>query len=146
MLSACSNDETYLPALLSDPMAKYEAEGLVVSDSWEYGQRSSFLGSAPVQAEVGRTYRIEDQSQAVPLLSDAVALAESEGWTMSKSLTGRPDQYRGTKELAPGSGELSIGLVSADPSNDSDGSRQLVIHLEFDPVPTEESSTGTQDS
>ncbi len=136
-LSACSPDNTYLPALLADPMASYEAEGLVLSDSWEHAQRPSLLGAAPRQAEVGRSYRIEDQSQAEELLDDAVAFAESEGWTMRASLTGTPDFYRGTKELAPGTGELSLALGAADPINDPDSPSQLNVHLKFDPVPTE---------
>lgn len=136
-LAACSNDDSYLPALLADPMATYEAEGLVLSDSWEHAQRPSLFGAAPRQAEVGRSYRIEDQSQAEELLADAVAFAESEGWTMRASLTGSPDFYRGTKELVPGSGELSLALGAADPINDPDSPRQLNVHLKFDPVPTE---------
>ncbi|HUP16042.1 MAG TPA: hypothetical protein VM848_08340 [Acidimicrobiia bacterium] len=109
----------------------------MLSDSWEYGQRSSFLGSGPVQAEVGRTYRIEDQSQAEQLLKEAVARAELEGWHAKEPLTERTTLYWGVKELAPGSGRLFIALGAADPINDPNGPRQLSIHLEFDPVPTD---------
>jgi hypothetical protein len=118
-------------------MASYEAEGLDLSDSWEHAQRGSFLGSAPVQAEVGRRYRIEDQSQAVQLLEEAVAFAESEGWTMTQPLQDNPDFYRGTKALVPGSGELGIFLVAVDAIDDPGGPRQLGVKIEFDPVPTD---------
>jgi hypothetical protein len=134
---ACSSDDTYLPALLADPMASYEAKGLVLFDSWEHAQRGSFLGSAPRQAGVGRTYRIEDQSQAKQILGDAVEFAEAEGWAMTQPISDNPDFYVGTKELVPGSGELSLGLGAVDPINDPDGPIQLVLHLEYDPVPME---------
>lgn len=137
-LAACSNDDTYLPALLADPMASYEAEGLVLSDSWEHAQRPSVLGAAPRQASVNRSYRIEDQAEAEELLDTAVAFAESEGWTMGPAIGGDPNLFRGTKELVPGSGELTIALGAADPISDPDGPRQLNIHLNFDPVPTED--------
>jgi hypothetical protein len=134
---ACSSDTTYLPALLDDPMASYEAEGLVLFDAWVYAQRPRFLGGAPVQAEVGRRYRIEDQSQVGQLLQEAVAYAESEGWTMRESLTGRSTLFVGAKELAPGSGKLMIALGPTDPIDDPDGPIGLAIYLDFDPVPTE---------
>ncbi|MCI0677950.1 MAG: hypothetical protein L0Z63_02765 [Actinobacteria bacterium] len=137
-LTACTTDDTYLPALLADPMASYGAEGIVQTDSWDYAQRRSFLGSAPVQAEVGRTYRIEDQSQAGGHLDAAVAFAEAAGWKMSQPLPDQPEFYRGTKDLIPGSARLSLGLVAADPLGNPDGPKQLTIHIEFHPVPEED--------
>lgn len=105
-------------------------------DAWEHAQRSSFLGSAPRQAEVGRTYRIEDQSQARSLLVDAVEFAESEGWEMTQPLENKPDFNSGAKELAPGTGELSIALGAVDPG-EPQGPRQLSIYIRFDPLPTD---------
>jgi hypothetical protein len=134
LVAGCSSDDTYLPALLADPMASYQAEGLELSDSWEYAQRGSLLGSGPRQAEVGRTFSIGDQSQAEQLLEDAVEFAESEGWAIRGSLTGRPDFYRGTKDLPPGSARMSISLGAVDPIREPDGPKQLVLHMEYDPV------------
>lgn len=118
-------------------MASYESEGLELSDSWEYAQRSSFLGSGPVQAEVGRRYRIGDQEQAEHLLNEAVAFAEFEGWSMTRPIADLPHFFGGARELGPGTGELSVFLVAKDPINDPDGPSQLGIKIEFDPAPEE---------
>ncbi len=115
-------------------MASYEAEGLELSDSWEYGYRRRLGGGVPHQPEVGRLYQIEDQSQARQLLQEAVAFAESEGWTMTQSPTDQPDVYRGTKELSRASAELGIGLGAVDPTDDPDGPVQLNVFMEFDPA------------
>jgi hypothetical protein len=134
VLVGCTSDDTYLPALEADPMASYEADGLELSDSWEYAYRTRLGGGVPHQPEVARTYRIEDQSQARQLLEDAVAFAVSEGWEMTQPLTNRPDFYSGTKELGPGTGELGVWLGAEDPLHDPDGPRRLKILLEYDPA------------
>jgi hypothetical protein len=137
VLAGCSGDDTYLPALEADPMASYEADGLELSDSWEYAQRPRLSGGVPHQAEVGRRYQIEDQSQAEQLVEDAVEFAESEGWEMKQPLEDKPDFFSGTKELGPGTGELSVFLVAVDPIHDPDGPIQMRLKIEYDPVPTE---------
>ena len=137
VLSACSPDDTYLPALLADPMASYEAEGLVLFDSWEYRQRSSFLGSGPRQAEVVRRYRVEDQSQAEEILNEAREVAESEGWQIQQE---SEFAYSGVRELDPGMGRLFLMLQAEDILDDPDGPRVLAIFLEFDPVPSDETT------
>lgn len=115
-------------------MASYEADGLELSDSWEYGYRTRLGGGVPHQPEVARTYRMEDQSRDRQLLEDAVAFAESEGWAMTQPLSDKPDFYRGTKELEPGSARMSLALGAEDPLHDPNGPRQLNIFMEFDPA------------
>ena len=133
-LVGCSGDDTYLPALEADPMASYEAPGLRLSDSWEYAYRVRLGGGVPRQAEVSRLYTFEVESQARQLLEEAVAFAESEGWTMTQPLTDHPDSYVGTKELVPGSAKLFMGLGALDPIDDPDGPRDLLINIIFWPA------------
>lgn len=134
---ACSTDDTFLPALLADPMASYQAEGLELSDSWEYPQGTGFLGSGPDPAEVGRKYRIEDQAQAERLLSDTVEFAESQGWSMSRPPADKPYFYAGEKELAPGSAKLAVALGAEDPLEDPEGPVALRIRMNYWPALTE---------
>jgi hypothetical protein len=134
VLVGCTSDDTYLPALEADPMASYGADGLELSDSWEYAYRTRLGGGVPHQPEVARTYWIEDQSRARQLLEDAVAFAESDGWAMTQPLADSPDFHIGTKNLGPGTAELNIWLGAEDPLDDPDGPRKLKILLEYDPA------------
>lgn len=130
-LSACSTDDTYLPALLADPMADYEAEGIELVDGWEQAERPGFLGGKPTHAEVGRTYRIVDQSQAGRILAEAAESAESQGWRMQPE---SPHEYRGERESTAGMGRLHLSIPAEDALHDPDGPRVLRILLDFGPV------------
>jgi hypothetical protein len=133
-LVGCSVDHTYLPALKADPMASYEAPGLKLSDSWQYAYGARLGGGVPYQAEVTRVYAMQDQSHARQLIGEAVASAESEGWTMTQPLRDKPDTYVGTKELVPGTAQLFIGLGVGDPIHDPNGPRVLIINIIFSPA------------
>lgn len=145
-LTACSSESTHLRALLADPMADYEAEGIMLIDAWEQAERPGFLGGKPIHAEVRRKYRIVDQSEAEQLLSEAVAFAEAEGWDLQPSRVSPDTLYIGAKELGPGDGRLSMALGPADPLNDPDGPRVLTILLDFGSVRFDQSTTTAPDS
>jgi hypothetical protein len=129
---ACSRDDTYLPALLDDPMASYEAPGIELAHSWQEAEGRDVVMDVPTHAEVGRTYRILDQDQAEAILADAVAFAESSGWLVEPSRISPTTGYGGTKELPPGVGRLGVSLGVADPIQDPNGPRVLTILLDFD--------------
>jgi hypothetical protein len=131
-VSACSSDSTYLPALLADPMADYQAPGLILFDTFQIGEHKSFAGSAPVHAELVQRYRIEDQGEAQDRLLEAVAYAESVGWQMQQEFTA---SFSGRRTLEPGMGYIFVSLGSEDPLHDPEGPRVLGVSLSFDPVP-----------
>lgn len=140
-VAACTSDDTYLPALLADPMADYEAEGIVLVDAWEQPQHPGNLWTRRQHAMVRRSYQIQDQSQVGQVLKEAVAFAEAAGWRVQPSQV-KPDTfYVGAKVLGPGDGRLSMALGSADPLNDPDGPRGLTILLDFGPVHFDHSTT-----
>ena len=118
--------------LAADPMADYQAPGLVLLKSWEYGERGSFMGSAPNHAEAVRWYRIENQSEVQDRLREAVAYAESVGWQIEQRPTGA---YVGQRELGPGMGQVIVSVGAEDPLDDLDGPRALGISPSFFPTP-----------
>lgn len=133
ILSACASDDTYLPALLADPMASYEHEGLVLFDSWEYEEGRDIILDNPTDALVGRRYRIEDQSRAEEQLAAVASAAESEGWRIRSS--GSDDfskWFRAAKDLGrPGEGRLIVSLVAEDTARDPEGPMVLRLILDF---------------
>jgi hypothetical protein len=131
-LGACSADGTYLPALLADPMADYQAPGLVLFDTFQLGEHKSVFGSAPVHAKASQWYRIEDQSEVQDRLLEAVAYAESVGWQMQQESA---ISFSGVKELEPGMGEIFLWLGPEDPLEDPEGPRVLGVRLSFDTAP-----------
>ena len=141
LLSSCSSDQTHLPALLADPMASYEAEGIVLIDASEQAERPGFLGGKPTHAQVRRIFRIPDQSQAKIILSDAAKFAQSEGWRLTPSIGSTTTGYGGAKKLAPGDGRLSLSLMPLDPLHDLDGPRVLRIFMDFGSVRFDDTTT-----
>jgi len=139
-VAACTSDDTYLPALLADPMASYEAPGIVLIDAWEVPEGRDIIMDSPTHAQVGRTYRIEDQGQAERVLEEAATYAESNGWRLTPSRPS-PTGYGGAKDLAPGDARIGISLVAADPLNDRDGPRVLRIHMDFGSVRFDDTTT-----
>ena len=139
-LTACTRDDTYLPALLADPMASYEADGIVLIDAWEESEGRDIIMDAPTHAEVGRRYRIEDQNQAEDVLTEAVAFARSQGWRIQAESS---LEYRGTMETSAGTGRLHLSLPAEDVVQDPDGPRLLRILLDFGPVRFDETTTSS---
>lgn len=140
VLSGCSSN-TYLPALLDDPMASYEAEGVSLIEAWEQEEGHSLVTDKPVHAEVERLYQIADQNQADQVLADAVAAAESHGWQIAPSSTTPTLGYRAAKELPPGDGRLRVSLVPADPLNEPQSPPVLRIVLDFGSVRFDSTTT-----
>ena len=139
-LAACTKDDTYLPALLADPMSSYEAEGIELVDAWEESEGRDIVMDAPTHAQAGRTYRIVDELDAESVLNDAVAFAESQGWRMQQDIT-VSTLFVGSKPLPPGDGRLSLALGPADPTQDPDGSRSLNVLLDFGSVRFDDTTT-----
>jgi hypothetical protein len=139
-LSACSVDRTYLPALLADPMADYEAEGIELVNAMEDAEGHDIIMDMPTHAEVWRKYRIEDQIQVEALLVEAVVYAEAQGWRMQKE---SDREYLGAKALEPGMGRLHLSTPAFDVLNDPDGPRGLRISLDFGPVRFDDDTTTT---
>ena len=143
-LSACTIDRTYLPALLADPMADYEAEGIDLVDAWEEGEGHNIIMDMPTHADVWRKYRIEDQTKVETLLADAVAYAEAHGWRIEQGSSGVIwDGYRGAKEMELGMARLVVSTGPFDVLDDPDGPKGLTIHLDFGPVRFDEDTTTT---
>ena len=142
-MTACSFDRTYLPALLADPMATYEAEGIELVTAVEEGEGRDIIMDLPTHAHVWRMYRIEDQTQVASLLAEAVAYAEAQGWRMQKE---SDREYRGAREMEPGIGRLHLSTPAFDVLNDPDGPRGLSISLDFGPVRFDDAATTTSTS
>jgi len=140
-VAGCSSDDAYLPALLADPMAAYEADGIVLIDSWERPEGHSLVTDKPVHAEVGRRYRIVDESRAEQLVAEAAAVAESEGWRLNAPRDDPPTGFRGAKRLVSGDARLIVSLVPEAPSRDSEGTRILRVILDFGSVRFDEATT-----
>jgi hypothetical protein len=141
----CSSDDTYLPVLLADPMASYEAEGIELIDAWEQAEGHSLVADKPIHAEVGRTFRIVDQDRAVHVLEEAADYAEANGWRLTtirdSVVVSASSGYGGAKDLGPGDGRLSVALIPDDPLNDPDWPLVLRIFLDFGSVRFDESTT-----
>ena len=119
--SACSTDDTYLPALLADPMASYEDDGIELIDRDSQGNREE--RPFPSSAQVISVYRILDDSQAESVLQEAVAAAEAGGWEMTQSPP-IPNRLEGYKELGVGEGHL---IVVTAPDDEGSGHRLHVL-------------------
>ena len=127
LLSACSNDDTYLPALLAEPMASYEADGIELIDRDSQGYRAE--RPFPQSAQVNSIYRVLDESQAEMVLQEALASAEGSGWEMTPSPT-IPNRFVGLKELGVGEGRLIV--VTAP--EEEEGGQRLHILLGFSSI------------
>ena len=130
-IPACSRDHTYLPALLANPMASYQADGIELIDSSEQGEGTDIVLAMPTNAEVVRRYRIEDQSRTAEVLSDAVAFSESVGWRMQRE---SDSAYLGALDLDVGPGRIHLSTTAEEVLTDPDGPRVLRIYMDFGSV------------
>ena len=121
-------------------MARYQAEGLDRFDAWSDAEGHDIIMDMPTHAEVGRWYRIENQSQVTALLVEAVSYAEANGWRMQK-VSDR--EYRGAKELEPAMGRLHLSTQPVDVLHDPEGPVGLRIRLDFGPVRFDDDTTTT---
>jgi hypothetical protein len=136
-LTACTRDDTYLPALLDNPMADYVADGVELIAASEQGEGTDFVMDMPTHAEVVRRYRIEDQGQVEQILSDAAAFAESVGWRVQQE---SETEYRGAAELDVGSARIHLSTPVEDIASDPNGPRVLRISMDFGPVRFDETT------
>jgi hypothetical protein len=124
LVTACSSDDRFLPALLADPMASYEAEGIELVRSEETPRGTDLVTRKPINAEVRRIYGLEQQSEADQVFEDAIAAAEAAGWDM-RDLGPTESAFGGwgitaSKEFDWGPAQLTIGVGQTPGEPDSD--------------------------
>jgi hypothetical protein len=129
VLSACSSDDTYLPALLADPMADYSHPSLEVESRAEIEQGRLLIQLSEKPAAVVTKFVFV--GEADPVVEDAVATAESNGWTFTSDVPATDASgtkgWSAEKQMSEGLATLSIILLSPG-SEDYD----LTISLRFE--------------
>lgn len=85
VVAGCSSDDRFLPALLDDPMASYEAEGIRVVRTEERPRGTDLITRKPITAQVRRVYELEDPAEADQVFADAMAAAEMARWDMRET-------------------------------------------------------------
>jgi hypothetical protein len=123
-LAGCGGgeDETYLPALLHDPMADWAPAGIgepVETHRTPYSSGGPFSGK-PRQAEVQRVFDLPDAAAATAAAEEGRSAATAADWE-DESVSGL---FR--KALAGSTAHLSVLPNSADP-------RELVVVLTVTP-------------
>lgn len=127
-----TSDRTFRPALLADPMASYDADGIERIDRSTRGEGTDLIWGKPIHAEVYLAYRIDDQANVSEALRRAVEDAEAAGWCLEQ--VSDSSLFRGSKELSPGSGRISIATRTENILENPDGPQVLSIRLDFGPV------------
>lgn len=138
---ACSADDTYLPALLADPMGTYEASGVDLIYKATQGRGETPIVGGTHVARVILRYEVADED-AKDALGDAVTYARDQGWEMSEApIPGVSDEvFRGEKDLGVGLGRMILA-VDRDPEESvSPGSVTFGMTLGFDHVYEEETT------
>jgi hypothetical protein len=115
LLAGCSSDETFLPELLDDPMAQYEAPGLNLVESRQQGRGKSFITGKPIHAELSRYYELQDGQAMEEVLLEAMAAAEQAGWDfregeLQESFWGGFSSGSATKNFSWGPGRLHLAV------------------------------------
>lgn len=123
LVAACSSDNRFLSALLADPMATYEADGLVLVHSDDRPRRTDLVTRKPITARVTRFYELNQPHNADQVFNDALAAAEAAGWdfggrTPTESFGGQV--VSASKPLDWGPAELTIGIGPTPGEPDSD--------------------------
>ncbi len=130
LVSACSSDSIYLPALRDDPMAQYSHPGLVVVSKTEIPKGEDFTGG-PVRPSVTTRFTIRGNQEAIA--SDAVSAAKADGWIFHDDApvaTGSGGlNWSAEKEMSEGLAGLDITLRG--PSDDVDFSIRLSFREEY---------------
>jgi hypothetical protein len=127
-VGACSSDDTYLPALLADPMADYSHPDLEVESRAEIEQGRTLIQLSESPAAVVTQFVLV--GEADPVIEDAVAIADSNGWTFiaGSPFTGSSaGTWSAEKEMSEGLATLTITLLSPG-TEDYD----LTISLRFE--------------
>jgi hypothetical protein len=129
--SACSTDNRFLPALKADPMASYEAEGIVLEGMTTQGRGKSFVTGKPVYAELTRLYVLTDPETTDDVMADAFEAAVAAGWVFdhepSENVFGNYSTL-GHKDFDWGPASISIAVGQL--GGDSDSPVRLIVDIE----------------
>lgn len=119
-------DDTYLPALLADPVADMTLPGVELERSSESEQSDSGLFGG-TRANVTRTYRVVEIGTGQGIFEPAVIRAREAGWVFDPvgPVAGfrRALSIRGYKTLEPGPAVLSLSL--------DEGGDSLRLNLQY---------------
>jgi len=85
LVAGCSSDDTFLPALLADPMASYEADDVRLVRSQERPRGTDLVTRKPITAQVWRRYELKQHAESDQVFADAMAAAEAAGWELRDS-------------------------------------------------------------
>ncbi len=128
ILSACSSDTVYLPALLADPMADYSHPSLEVSSRAEIPKGEQFTG-APRRPTVNMAFILTGAVDAV--IADVITRAKGVGWVFESEepATGTSGNrtWSAEKELPEGLARLRVLVLAPDAPEDWD----LAVSLSF---------------
>ena len=127
---ACSpDDDTYLPALLADPMAEYSHPDLEVEFRTEIPQGEGRVSGFASLASVTTGFILQGDADSV--IANVLATAEDAGWTvLSQEPAVGSDGTKGwsaEKELPEGLAGLGVNVSPPDSEEDWD----LSIRLSF---------------
>jgi hypothetical protein len=129
VLTACTSDDTYLPALLADPMAGYSHPSLEVDFRAETPKAPNPIWGGESEAKVTTGFVLD--GDAGPVINDIISTAEAAGWVFaSAELEVGPQGYRGwsaSKELVEGLAAFSVTLGPPNAGEDWD----LAIRISF---------------
>ena len=113
---SCATDQTYLLALLDDPMAEYDHPDLTIAFRTNTPENSSFAGFES-SARVTAIYKVERDAGLRDLHRATIRYAESVGWEeTSNGLydTSVGESWQGAKQLEPGRAVLSVSYDEKD--------------------------------
>ena len=126
LLTGCSpSDPIYLPALLEDPMAHVEWEGLEPALRKESKEGEALFGYS--NAFVQQAFDVLDRTREDELVLELKEYAESVGWVFEEE-PGPSGVWRGRKEIEEGRIGLEINLDRVTPE------RRLGVVLQFEEI------------
>jgi hypothetical protein len=126
LLAGCSpSDSTYLPALLEDPMAHVEWEGLEPALRKESKEGEALFGYS--NAFVQQAFDVLDRTREDELVLELKEHAEAVGWDFEEE-PGPSGVWRGREEIEEGRISLAIYINSAA------SERNLVVLLDYEEI------------
>lgn len=108
LVAACSSDDTYLPALLADPMADYSNPSLEVESRVEIPEGKQPLSGAQ-DATILTGYLLTGSEESV--VSDILSAAEAASWILdpdSPVIEGENATWSASKMLPEGLASMTI--------------------------------------
>jgi len=126
LLTGCSpSDPIYLPALLEDPMAHVEWEGLEPALRKESKEGEALFGYS--NAFVQQAFDVLDRTREDELVLELKEYAESVGWVFEEE-PGPSGVWRARREIEEGRISLEINLDRVTPE------RRLGVVLQFEEI------------